>query len=185
MSTSEVYYMIIAKAYKMALQLTRLVKELSVDQGRVQLHCASESSIYLINNQVYYAMTSSREVSKYQRLTCIWTNSTCQNSYFSNIAIDMLTKSSINQDQVQEFLGMFICFSMLSRTYTSSRQDAKAMQIVGYDLQFTNKQINCSSRERNNKMFSKKKINYKKKHHSSIFFFLNKSQFYLKLRSNS
>ena len=47
MSTTEAEYMAVAKAVKEALWLKRLVKELSLNQGGVQLHCNSQSAIYL------------------------------------------------------------------------------------------------------------------------------------------
>ena len=46
-----------AKAVKEALQLTGLVKELSIQQVGVPLCCDSQSAIYLAKNQVYHART--------------------------------------------------------------------------------------------------------------------------------
>jgi hypothetical protein len=40
-STTEAEYMVAAKATKEALWLTRLVKELGIQQGGVSLHCDS------------------------------------------------------------------------------------------------------------------------------------------------
>ena len=54
MSTTEAEYMAVAKAVKEALWLKRLVKELSLNQGGVQLHCNSQSAIYLAKHQVYH-----------------------------------------------------------------------------------------------------------------------------------
>jgi hypothetical protein len=50
MSTIEVEYMVAVEATKEALWLRRLVRELGIQQGGVQLHCYSQSSIYLAKN---------------------------------------------------------------------------------------------------------------------------------------
>ena len=50
LSTTEAEYMAVAEAAKEALWLIGLVKELGVEQGRVQLHCDSQSAIYLAKN---------------------------------------------------------------------------------------------------------------------------------------
>jgi hypothetical protein len=55
MSTTEAKYMAAAEAVKEALWLTRLVKELGIQQGEVSLHCDSQRAIYLVKNQVYRA----------------------------------------------------------------------------------------------------------------------------------
>lgn len=47
--------MAIVEDAKKALWVTRLVKELGVQQGRVQLYCDSKNVIRLANNQVYQA----------------------------------------------------------------------------------------------------------------------------------
>jgi hypothetical protein len=44
------------------LWLTWLVKELGIQQGRVLLHCDSQSAIYLAKNQVYHAKTKHIDV---------------------------------------------------------------------------------------------------------------------------
>ncbi|KAM4105692.1 hypothetical protein ACB094_04G011100 [Castanea mollissima] len=54
MSTTEAEYMAVAEAAKEALWLTGLVKELGLNQGGVQLHCDSQSAIYLAKHQVYH-----------------------------------------------------------------------------------------------------------------------------------
>ncbi|KAL0458151.1 UNVERIFIED_CONTAM: Retrovirus-related Pol polyprotein from transposon TNT 1-94 [Sesamum latifolium] len=51
-------YMAVAEAAKEALWLNGLAKELGVEQGRVQLHCDSQSAIYLAKNQAYHARTN-------------------------------------------------------------------------------------------------------------------------------
>uniref|UniRef100_A0A2N9EUJ4 CCHC-type domain-containing protein n=1 Tax=Fagus sylvatica TaxID=28930 RepID=A0A2N9EUJ4_FAGSY len=55
MSTTEAEYMAVAEAAKEALWLNGLVKELGLNQGGVQMHCDSQSAIYLAKNQVYHA----------------------------------------------------------------------------------------------------------------------------------
>uniref|UniRef100_A0A2N9GJC7 Integrase catalytic domain-containing protein n=1 Tax=Fagus sylvatica TaxID=28930 RepID=A0A2N9GJC7_FAGSY len=51
MSTTEAEYMAVAEAAKEALWLKGLVKELGLNQGGVQMHCDSQSAIYLAKNQ--------------------------------------------------------------------------------------------------------------------------------------
>ena len=50
LSTIEAEYMVVAETAKEALWLTGLVKELGIEQGEVQLHCNSQSAIYLAKN---------------------------------------------------------------------------------------------------------------------------------------
>ncbi|KAL0294145.1 UNVERIFIED_CONTAM: Retrovirus-related Pol polyprotein from transposon TNT 1-94 [Sesamum calycinum] len=59
---AESEYMTVAEAAKEALWLSGLSKELGVEQGGVQLHCDSQSAIYLAKNQVYYARTKHIDV---------------------------------------------------------------------------------------------------------------------------
>ena len=47
MSTTEIEYMAVVEVAKEALWLKWLVRELGLNQGRVQLHCDSQSVIYL------------------------------------------------------------------------------------------------------------------------------------------
>ena len=54
--------MAVAEAVKEALWLTKLVKELGIEQGGVGFHCDSQSTIYLAKNQVYHARTKHIEV---------------------------------------------------------------------------------------------------------------------------
>uniref|UniRef100_A0A2N9G8M7 CCHC-type domain-containing protein n=1 Tax=Fagus sylvatica TaxID=28930 RepID=A0A2N9G8M7_FAGSY len=49
MSTTEAEYMAVAEAAKEALWLKGLVKELGLNQGGVQMHCDSQSAIYLVH----------------------------------------------------------------------------------------------------------------------------------------
>ncbi|KAL1219428.1 Retrovirus-related Pol polyprotein from transposon TNT 1-94 [Cardamine amara subsp. amara] len=55
MSTTEAEYIAMGEAAKEALWVQGLVAELGVEQGGVQLHCDSQSAIYLAKNQVYHA----------------------------------------------------------------------------------------------------------------------------------
>ncbi|KAL0357996.1 UNVERIFIED_CONTAM: Retrovirus-related Pol polyprotein from transposon TNT 1-94 [Sesamum calycinum] len=57
LSTTEAEYMAVAEDAKEALWLNKLAKELGVEQGGVQLHCDSQSAIYLAKNHVYHART--------------------------------------------------------------------------------------------------------------------------------
>lgn len=54
--------MAVAEVAKEALSLKGLVKELGVQQGGVQLHCDSQSAIYLAKNQVYHVRTKHIDV---------------------------------------------------------------------------------------------------------------------------
>ncbi|KAL0322521.1 UNVERIFIED_CONTAM: Retrovirus-related Pol polyprotein from transposon TNT 1-94 [Sesamum angustifolium] len=67
LSTNEAKYMAVAEAAKEALWLNGLAKELSVEQGGVQLHCDSQSAIYLAKNQVYRARIKHIDV-RYQTI---------------------------------------------------------------------------------------------------------------------
>jgi hypothetical protein len=62
MSTTEAEYMTAVEVAKEALWLTRLVKELGIQQGGVSLHCDSQSAIYLAKNQVYHVRTKHIDV---------------------------------------------------------------------------------------------------------------------------
>ena len=57
LSITEVEYMPVAEVAKEALWLIGLVKELDIEQGRVQLHYDSQSTLYLVKNQVYHTRT--------------------------------------------------------------------------------------------------------------------------------
>jgi len=62
MSTTEGESMAVAMATKEALWITKLVRELGIQQGGVQLPCDSQSDIYLTKNQVYHARTKHIDV---------------------------------------------------------------------------------------------------------------------------
>ena len=62
LSTTKSKYIAIIGATKESLWLTGLVKELGIQQGRVQLYCDNQSAIYLAKNQVYHARTKHIDV---------------------------------------------------------------------------------------------------------------------------
>jgi hypothetical protein len=93
MSTTEVEYMAAAEAAKEALWLTRLVKELGIQQVGFLLYCDSQSAIYLAKNQVYHARTKHIDVRFHKIKELVATSElllekihTCEN------AVDMLMK---------------------------------------------------------------------------------------------
>ena len=93
MSTTEAEYMAVAKAVKEALWLKRLVKELSLNQGGVQLHCNGQSAIYLAKHQVYHVRTKHIDVRfhKIRELTATGEIILKKIDTSENVA-DMLTK---------------------------------------------------------------------------------------------
>ena len=62
MSTIEAKYMVVAETSKEVVWLARLVKELGIKQGGVQLHSDSHSVIDLAKNQVYRSKTKHNDV---------------------------------------------------------------------------------------------------------------------------
>ena len=62
LSTTEAEYMTVVEAAKEALWLIGRVKELGIKEGGVELHCDSQSAIYLAKNQVYHARTKHIDV---------------------------------------------------------------------------------------------------------------------------
>ena len=93
MSTTEVEYMAVAEAAKEALWLKGLVKVLGLNQGGVQLHCDSQSAIYLAKHQVYHARTKHIDVRfhKIRELT-VTREIILEKIDTSENAADMLTK---------------------------------------------------------------------------------------------
>ena len=93
LSTTEAEYMAVAEAAKEALWLTGLVKELGVEQGGVQLHCDSQSAIYLAKNQVYHARTKHIDV-RYHKIRELITSGKIllQKVHTSENTADILTK---------------------------------------------------------------------------------------------
>ncbi|GMI87122.1 hypothetical protein HRI_002381400 [Hibiscus trionum] len=85
--------MAVAEAAKEALWLIVLVKELSIQQGRVQLHCDSQSAIHLAKNQVYHARTKHIVVRFHKIRELIASGEILlQKVHTTDNAIDMLTK---------------------------------------------------------------------------------------------
>ena len=96
MSTTEAEYMAIAEAVKEALWLKGLVRELGLNQGGVQMHCDSQSAIYLAKNQVYHARTKHIDVRMHKIRELIVTEDiVLEKVYTSENAADMLTKPVI------------------------------------------------------------------------------------------
>ena len=62
MSTTEAKNMAVVEASKEVVWLVGLVKELSIEQGGVQLHYDSQNAIDLAKNQVYHATTKHIDV---------------------------------------------------------------------------------------------------------------------------
>uniref|UniRef100_A0A2N9GG47 CCHC-type domain-containing protein n=1 Tax=Fagus sylvatica TaxID=28930 RepID=A0A2N9GG47_FAGSY len=93
MSTIEAEYMAVAKAAKEALWLKGLVKELGLNQGGVQMHCDSQSAIYLAKNQVYHARTKHIDVRFHKIRELIVTGDiVLEKVHTLENAADMLTK---------------------------------------------------------------------------------------------
>ena len=93
MSTTEVEYMAVAEATKEALWLKGLVKELGLNQRGVQLHCDSQSAIYLAKHQIYHARTKHIDVRFHKIRELIVTGEIILEKIdTSENAADMLTK---------------------------------------------------------------------------------------------
>uniref|UniRef100_A0A2N9GD91 Uncharacterized protein n=1 Tax=Fagus sylvatica TaxID=28930 RepID=A0A2N9GD91_FAGSY len=93
MSTTEAEYMAVVEAAKEALWLKGLVKELGLNQGGVQMHCDSQSAIYLAKNQVYHARTKHIDVRFHKIRELIVTGDiVLEKVHTSENAADMLTK---------------------------------------------------------------------------------------------
>uniref|UniRef100_A0A2N9IB18 CCHC-type domain-containing protein n=1 Tax=Fagus sylvatica TaxID=28930 RepID=A0A2N9IB18_FAGSY len=82
-----------AEAAKEALWLKGLVKELGLNQGGVQMHCDSQSVIYLVKNQAYHARTKHIDVRFHKIRELIVTGDiVLEKVHTSENAADMLTK---------------------------------------------------------------------------------------------
>ena len=93
MPTTEAEYMAVAEAVKEALWLKGLVKELGLNQSGVQMHCDSQSTIYLAKNQVYHARTKHIDVRFHKIKELIVTGDiVLEKVHSSENAADMLTK---------------------------------------------------------------------------------------------
>ena len=106
LSTTEAEYMAVAEAAKEALWLTGLVKELGIEQGGVQLHCDSQSAIYLAKNQVYHARTKHIDV-RFHKIRELITSGQIllQKIHTSENAADMLTKP-VTSDKFKHCLDL-------------------------------------------------------------------------------
>ena len=106
MSTTEAEYMAVGEAAKETLWLTGLVKELGVEQGGVQLHCDSQSAIYLANNQVYHARTKHIDV-RYHKIRELLASKQIflLKIHTSENAADMLTKP-VTSDKFKHCLDL-------------------------------------------------------------------------------
>jgi hypothetical protein len=94
MSTKKAEYMAITKSTKEALWLNRLVKELGLNQGRIQMHCDNQSAIYLAKNQVYHARMKQIDVKFHKIRELIITGDIIlEKIHTSENADNMLTKS--------------------------------------------------------------------------------------------
>ena len=96
LSTTESEYMAIVEAAKEALWLAGLVKELGIQQGGVQLHCDSQSVIFLEKNQVYHARTKHIDM-RFHKIGELVSSSELllENIHTSKNAAGMLTKPII------------------------------------------------------------------------------------------
>ena len=85
--------MAVAKAAKEALWLAGLVKELGIQQGGVQLHCDSQSAMFLAKNQVYHVRTKHIDV-RFHKIEEVVSSSELllEKIQTSENAADMLTK---------------------------------------------------------------------------------------------
>ena len=90
---TEAKYMAAAEVAKEALWLTKLVKELDIQQVGVPLYCHSHSAIYLTKNQVYHARTKHIDVRFHKIRELVVTGELLLEKIhtFENAA-DMLTK---------------------------------------------------------------------------------------------
>ncbi|CAL8990709.1 unnamed protein product, partial [Prunus brigantina] len=62
LSTTEAEYMAVTEAIKEAIWLQGLLDDLGVQQDHVDVHCDSQSAIYLAKNQVHHARTKHIDV---------------------------------------------------------------------------------------------------------------------------
>ncbi|RVX19952.1 Retrovirus-related Pol polyprotein from transposon TNT 1-94 [Vitis vinifera] len=106
LSTNESEYMVVAEAINESLWLTGLVKELGIQQSRVQLYYDSESAIYLAKNQVYHARTKHIDV-RFHKIRELVSSSelVLEKVHTSDNAVDMLTKL-ITIEKFKHFLNL-------------------------------------------------------------------------------
>ena len=93
MSTTKAKYMAVAEAAKEVLWLKGLVKEFGLNQSGLQIHCDSQSAIYLAKNQVYHVRTKHIDVRFHKIRELIVTEDIVLEKVHSlENAADMLTK---------------------------------------------------------------------------------------------
>jgi hypothetical protein len=106
MSMIEAEYMAAAEAAKEALWLTRLVRELGIQQVGVLLYCDDQSVIYLAKNQVYHARTKHIDVRFHKIRELVATiELLLEKIYTYENAADMLTKP-ITADKFKHCLDL-------------------------------------------------------------------------------
>ncbi|KAL7000929.1 hypothetical protein U1Q18_052374 [Sarracenia purpurea var. burkii] len=106
LSTTESEYMAVTEAGKEALWLKGFVKELGIDQGGVQLHCDSQSAIYLAKHQVYHARTKHIAVRFHKvRELIAMGDVVLEKVHTSENAADMLTKT-VTADKFKHCLDL-------------------------------------------------------------------------------
>jgi hypothetical protein len=106
LSTTEAKYMATAEASKEALWLTRLVRELGIQQVRVPLYCDSQNAIYLAKNQVYHVKTKHIDVRFHKIKELVGTSELLlEKIHSSENAADMLTKP-ITTDKFKHCLDL-------------------------------------------------------------------------------
>ena len=106
LSATESEYMTVVEATNESLWLTGLVKELGIQQSRVQLYYDSESAIYLAKNQVYHARTKHIDV-RFHKIRELVSSSelVLEKVHTSDNAVDMLTKL-ITIEKFKHFLNL-------------------------------------------------------------------------------
>ena len=94
LSTTESEYMTVAEATKEALWLTGLVKKLGIQQGGVQLHCDSQSAIFLAKNHVYYYVRTKHIYMRFHKIRELLSSGELllEKIHTSENVVDMLTK---------------------------------------------------------------------------------------------
>ena len=106
LSTTESEYMAVTEAAKEALWLKGFVKELGIDQGGVQLHCDSQSAIYLAKHQVYHARTKHIDMRFHKVRELIDAGDLIlEKVHTSENAADMLTKT-VTVDKFEHCLNL-------------------------------------------------------------------------------
>ncbi|CAL9224779.1 unnamed protein product, partial [Arabidopsis halleri] len=124
MSTTEAEYMAMGEAAKEALWVRGLVMELGVEQGGVQLHCDSQSTLYLARNQVYHARTKHIDV-RFHKIRELSASGVIllEKVHTSENAADMLTKL-VTTEKFKH------CLDLLQVTVQDSKtvQDYKIVQ---------------------------------------------------------